>query len=458
MGGFVAIRILRRGCALRVLALALALGLAHTAALRAEELELEGTWYVLVHYQDSHSPRPEQERWEDKVWVFERKGSRIQWVEYPIVVFDDEGGRFEVNSRGSKKKKLRGNDANGWSSGRSTRAGSASIVTYQEVWSIEGMPTAPVFSRSDYMGGGRTDSMEGRVEYATTEVKGNRELSGRYNRDDHRKGTFRMWRSGPAGALKSKKTQADLQRQGFLRGVESDPGVRARLAETIELGLREAGLSLADAELEILTTEALSWSAQGVPQDQIDRRLGERAQELAFGFAPTGASHDDGARYAWPFESKDARPLLLGSDGKPPPGLRRPESLANAYWFDVEVGTPVLAARPGVVQRIVDGFSEGGPERSMATKSNLVVVVHDDGTYAVYGHLQRGISLAQGKRVQAGDRLGLSGQSGQVPKPSLLFAVQRIDQDGATHSVPVVFDAASGPLVTGRRYGGLASE
>jgi murein DD-endopeptidase MepM/ murein hydrolase activator NlpD len=483
----VAIRTSRQGRALHRWALALALCFGLAAAAPAAELDLEGTWYVLVHYQDAHAPNPQQERWEDKVWVFERKGSRIHWTEYPIVVFDDEAGRFErrstgqyarilhyweptaaqradidnglqVNTRGSKKKKLRGNDSKGWSSGRSTGAASASVVTYQEVWTIDGMPAAPVFARSDFMGGSRTDSMEGRTEYAATEVKGNREISGRYNRDGHRQGRFRMWRSAPTGALKGKKTQAELQRQGFARTLESSPELRAQASETIELELRKAGLSLADAEIEILTTEAITWRTQGVPEKQVVERLGKRAQELAFGFAPAGAIHDDSARYVWPFASPAAQPLLLGPDGMPPEGVRRPKSLKDAYWFGMQPGTPVHAARAGVVQRIVDGFPEGGPERSMATKSNLVVVVHDDGTYAIYGQLQRGIELEQGKRVEAGDRLALSGRSGQVAQPSLLFAVQRIDEDGGTHSVPIVFDAASDALVTGKRYGGTASE
>jgi hypothetical protein len=69
-------------------------------------VDLIGTWHVLVHYRDDHTVRPEQERWEDKAWVFERSGSRLRWTEYPIVVFSDETGRFERRQTGQYARVL----------------------------------------------------------------------------------------------------------------------------------------------------------------------------------------------------------------------------------------------------------------------------------------------------------------------------------------------------------------
>jgi hypothetical protein len=66
----------------------------------AEPVDLTGTWYVLVHYTDDNAPNPDEERWEDKVWVFAQAGRRLSWTEYPIVVFDDETGRFERRQTG----------------------------------------------------------------------------------------------------------------------------------------------------------------------------------------------------------------------------------------------------------------------------------------------------------------------------------------------------------------------
>ena len=230
----------------RVLAaLAAALGVATPAA----AVELVGTWYVLIHYKDDNAGNPEAERWEDRVWVFETQGTNLKWTEYPIAVFDDESGRFErrdsgqyarilgswepseaqladihdglqVNTRGSKMKTLRGSDAKGWTSGR--RGGgsaSASVISYEEVWTIEGLPARPVFTRSDFMGGGRTDTLEGSIEYAATESSADA-LSGTFERDGTRHGTFRMLRSGAVGELKGAGTQEELQKKMVQREVD----------------------------------------------------------------------------------------------------------------------------------------------------------------------------------------------------------------------------------------------
>ena len=65
------------------------------ARAQATPVDLAGTWYVLVHYRDEATANPQAKRWEDKIWTFERRGSRLHWTEYPIVVFHDENGRFE---------------------------------------------------------------------------------------------------------------------------------------------------------------------------------------------------------------------------------------------------------------------------------------------------------------------------------------------------------------------------
>lgn len=219
------------------------------------KVDLLGTWYVLVYYTDDNSANPDRMRWEDHVWVFEKSGSRIKWQQFPIVVFDDESGRFErrstgqyarvlgawepsdsqlsdirdglqVNDRGSKQKTLRGNDQSGWKTSSRARPNSVSIVTYTENWTIEGLPENPVFERRDSMGGGLTDSLEGITRFAATRVlpSGNR-LQGNYERDGTRHGTFRMMRSGPVGGLKkAAKSQREMQQRVRRRAMEEFEG------------------------------------------------------------------------------------------------------------------------------------------------------------------------------------------------------------------------------------------
>ena len=223
------------------------------------EEELLGTWFVLIHYRNSETANPDADRWEDKIWTFEKRGSRLRWTEYPIVVFGDQTGRFEryrgvrsrvlaawqpnsaqqaqidggleINSRGSKSKSLRGTLAKGYKSTGRLRTQSASIIGYMENWSITGGPDKPVFARDDMMGSGRTENMEGRTEYATQEIlDGGRLLRGLYERDGIRKGTFQMMRAGDVTRVagKSEKVKEErrelfveeLQRTGFGVGVD----------------------------------------------------------------------------------------------------------------------------------------------------------------------------------------------------------------------------------------------
>jgi len=307
-------------------ALAAAVGLAapSAAASGAPAVDLVGTWYVLVHYTDDHSHDPEQLRWDDRVWIFEPSGSRLRWIEYPIVLFADETGRFEkvdgigtsrvlhawepnagqraaiaagleVNPRGQKSKTLRRSGDDGWRSASRATAASASIVTYVEHWSIDRASTRPVFRREDILGAGRAEGLEGITEYTTQEVqRGGDLLSGTFERDGSRHGTFRMQRSGGTRAVES-RTASEGQRfyaayLGGLRaalerreaaiapaaaasraGGEVPPELRQRsraeVRAAIDESIREAGGDPADFEREI---DALS--------GEIERRMVEEGR------------------------------------------------------------------------------------------------------------------------------------------------------------------------------------
>ena len=476
------------GCAL--------LGIATAAPAIAEDIDLLGTWYVLIHYKDDHASNAEQERWDDKVWRFAKKGRRLAWTEYPIVVFDDETGRFErrstgqyarilhywepnasqrvdirnglqVNSRGSKQKSLRGSDADGWSSSRRRTAASASVVTYQEVWTIEGTPALPVFSRADFMGSGRSDTLEGLTQYATTKVAGN-VLSGTFERDGTRRGTFRMTRAGEAGALKGKATQSELQRQAAIRGLSEGAQSREAVRKQVREGLNAYGLFLGDSDIESLVTKGFELAIQGVPLAEIEKRLGESLLDTFWSLAPRGASHDDSTRYRFPFDPAAPRKLYqgVGSEGRlgasADSRFKEFEDAARhsgwsrfAFKFWLPVGTPVLAARGGEIIRVIDGFN--AREFEMQGNLNSIWVLHADGTVGVYMHLNDSVPLRPLDRVEAGDALGASGTPGYVKQPLLHFSVIRIDAEGKPQTVDIRFDdgSAAGLVpVEGRSYPG----
>ena len=70
--------------------------------------------------------------------------------------------------------------------------------------------------------------------------------------------------------------------------------------------------------------------------------------------------------------------------------------------FAAPVGTPVVAAAPGIVLRVRNDFYHGGLK---------VCVDHGGGLFAGYCHLSRAIA-AEGEMVARGQWLGLSGASG----------------------------------------------
>jgi murein DD-endopeptidase MepM/ murein hydrolase activator NlpD len=103
------------------------------------------------------------------------------------------------------------------------------------------------------------------------------------------------------------------------------------------------------------------------------------------------------------------------------------DDAANRYAVDLIVpeGTPVLAARDGVVMHATSGFNEGGAEAGFAHRVNLIRVLHDDGSMALYAHLrERGVLVRPGDRVTLGQVIGYSGNTGYSTGPHLHFAVQ----------------------------------
>ena len=197
----------------------------------ADAPEVLGTWHVLIHYKDDNAPHPERERWDDRVWVFEKAGSRLRWTEYPLVVFDDQTGRFErssgrsarvlefwepsplqisdikdglaVNERGMKSKSLRDREDK-WASLSRNTSSSVSVISYVEHWSVENGEGGPVFRREDVLGSERSENLDGVTLYTTQRVEsGGNVLRGKFERDGSRRGTFRMMRSGATEGLKS---------------------------------------------------------------------------------------------------------------------------------------------------------------------------------------------------------------------------------------------------------------
>lgn len=124
---------------------------------------------------------------------------------------------------------------------------------------------------------------------------------------------------------------------------------------------------------------------------------------------------------------------------------------AYAVDFPMPIGTPVVAARAGVVVKAEGGFSEGGQSADLLRKANSVRIQHSDGTLATYGHLAaNGVFVTPGQRVAAGVTIGLSGNTGYSSSPHLHFAVsqlRRTPEGLTTASIPFRFYVGEPPTV-----------
>ncbi|WP_369958354.1 peptidoglycan DD-metalloendopeptidase family protein [Pseudomonas benzenivorans] len=107
------------------------------------------------------------------------------------------------------------------------------------------------------------------------------------------------------------------------------------------------------------------------------------------------------------------------------------------YAMDIAMpeGTPIVAARGGVVVKTENQQSGRGTNPS----GNYVRILHDDGTMGVYLHLMKGsVQVREGRRVEAGQQIARSGNTGNSTGPHLHFVVQR-NVGLALESIPFSF-------------------
>lgn len=121
----------------------------------------------------------------------------------------------------------------------------------------------------------------------------------------------------------------------------------------------------------------------------------------------------------------------------------------NHNQYAVDFGLPentfVCAARNGTVIGFRDDSTAGGPEERFSNSANYLVIKHDDDSLAEYFHLKRdGVLVKLGDKIEAGQIIGLSGNTGQSSGPHLHFGVYYYDNTHQRHSLPTSFKTAAG--------------
>ena len=159
------------------------------------------------------------------------------------------------------------------------------------------------------------------------------------------------------------------------------------------------------------------------------------------------ARHDDSVIYGWPFPAEARARLSQGFGG------RTHSEPHSRYAIDLAVaeGTPVLAAREGVVVFLEDDYFESGLDpMAFRDKANHLRILHDDGSMATYAHLfPDSIMVEPGQRVRRGERIALSGNTGFSSGPHLHFAVQ-VHRDMGMRSVPFRMERLDLPAIRPR--------
>lgn len=157
------------------------------------------------------------------------------------------------------------------------------------------------------------------------------------------------------------------------------------------------------------------------------------------------AVHQPKQVYAPPFAPGQRFPIGQAFDGAF--SHQHPQS-RYAVDIGLPLGTPVRAARAGVVMEVAGDFFDGGADPKYQTRANAVRLLHNDGTMAVYAHLHPdSIRVSPGQRVERGAWLANSGNTGFSTGPHLHFAIQR-NAGMELVSIPFEFAGANGNAIT----------
>ena len=262
--------------------------------------------------------------------------------------------------------------------------------------------------------------------------------------------------SGAAAALNDYPFRVDTVRVGALEQVIARNDGPAPITIHVALSSENVGTT-ADWPLTVVVpahgTVPLGYIAP------VDKRLPYRYLfSYTYYVGRIDAAPAADVLYRYPFPDGRAHAITQAHGGR----LTSHNNKQNLYAVDfyMPVGTPVVAARAGVVVDVVLQHENGGRDVAFMEQANMITIVHDDGTIAEYAHLSPGEALvSRGERVAAGRLLGYSGNTGYSTGPHLHFVVSRPDVDHGKVirlSLPIQFYGDDTRVAVTPRAGTLA--
>ncbi|MDG1475559.1 MAG: M23 family metallopeptidase [Vicingaceae bacterium] len=156
--------------------------------------------------------------------------------------------------------------------------------------------------------------------------------------------------------------------------------------------------------------------------------------------------HDDSYVYTIPYKEGEQYGIGQAYGGKFSHFM---EGKTHAIDFTMDVGTPICAARDGIILEVKEDSDKRGKTYRYEEYGNFIVIYHSDGTMANYFHIKKnGSKVKVGDRVEAGQVIALSGNTGWSSGPHLHFQVYGFDKDMEVKSVPTKFRQEEGKAIT----------
>ena len=128
--------------------------------------------------------------------------------------------------------------------------------------------------------------------------------------------------------------------------------------------------------------------------------------------------YDENYIYDLPFKSSNKFKIFQGYNGT------FSHQNENALDFTMPVGTEILAAREGVVIKIIEKNNRSCSKAECKAYNNFIIIYHPDGTFAEYTHIkQNGSKVKIGDKVSKGQLIGYSGNVGWSTGPHLHLVI-----------------------------------